>query len=119
MKIKHSFLLWELVFLLFVSCGEKQNYLSGQIEGLELGDCIIWGLIDPITDEIYISDSTIVEKKNHFDLYTKATDQWAYLAHCPKNEKIKSNITEETDSVSFLKDTHLSTFPDLPTISTT
>lgn len=89
MKIKHSFLLWELVFLLFVSCGEKQNYLSGQIEGLKLGDCIIWGLIDPITDEIYISDSTIVEKKNHFDLYTKATDQWAYLAHCPKNEKIK------------------------------
>ncbi len=89
MKIKHSFLLWGLVFLLFVSCGEKQNYLSGQIEGLEPGDCIILGLIDPITDEIYISDSTIVEKKNHFDLYTKATDQWAYLAHCPKNEKIK------------------------------
>ena len=56
---------------------------------MEPGDCIILGLIDPITDEIYISDSTIVEKKNHFDLYTKATDQWAYLAHCPKNEKIK------------------------------
>ena len=52
MKIKHSFLLWGLVFLLFVSCGEKQNYLSGQIEGLEPGDCIILGLIDPITDEI-------------------------------------------------------------------
>ena len=25
MKIKHSFLLWGLVFLLFVSCGEKQK----------------------------------------------------------------------------------------------
>ena len=47
MKIKHSFLLWELVFLLFVSCGEKQNYLSGQIEGLDLGDCIFLGVDRP------------------------------------------------------------------------
>ena len=41
MKIKHYFLLWGLVFLLFVSCGEKQNYLSGQIEGLEPGEQVI------------------------------------------------------------------------------
>lgn len=101
MKIKHSFLLWGLVFLLFVSCGEKQNYLSGQIEGLEPGDCIILGLIDPITDEIYISDSTIVEKKNHFDLYTKATDQWAYLAHCPKKRENK-NRTSPRKQIPFL-----------------
>ncbi len=40
-------------------CGEKQNYLSGDIEGLEPGDRIVLALIDPITDEIYISDSTI------------------------------------------------------------
>ena len=69
MKIKHSFLLWGLVFLLVVSCGEKQNYLSGQIEGLEPGDFIILGLIDPITEEIYISDSTIVEKKSFRLIY--------------------------------------------------
>lgn len=78
-----------LILFLLISCGEKQNYLSGDIEGLEPGDRIVLALIDPITDEIYISDSTIVEKKNHFDLHTKATDQWAYLAHWPQREKRK------------------------------
>lgn len=48
-----------LILFLLISCGEKQNYLSGDIEGLESGDRIVLALIDPITDEIYISDTTI------------------------------------------------------------
>ena len=43
MKIKHSFLLWGLVFLLFVSCGENKIISQARLKVWNRVIALFWG----------------------------------------------------------------------------
>lgn len=76
------------LLLTIVSCGRKNNVITGEIEGLETGDKIILTTSDVLTGSTLLLDSVTVTEPGKFKIATTASDRYCKLFRFPKGTEI-------------------------------
>ncbi|MDR0814255.1 MAG: DUF4369 domain-containing protein, partial [Bacteroidales bacterium] len=133
MKYKFFYTLFAVSFL-FSCSHEKQNVITGKIEGLQVGDRIFLSVEDTEGSLWVPTDSTVVTKAEEFTLKTKETGCYVRLTYLKSGEIFKPenaqvprcfletyanlNITGNTENWYYIKTTGgLYSHPDMQEIN--